>query len=470
MYKYMCKKFACLMIAFTLLLGPALPVLHAETSDEPSAWAKADVEQAQEHQLVPYSLTDHYSQNITREEFSEALVLLYTALTDEEPKALSTSYPFKDVSNTDVFIAFDLGLVKGTSATTFSPDEKITREQMAVMLLNLMKKTGMDSKLSANATVAFADAKDVASWAADAVATLGASEVMQGSQSASGLLFQPKQSTSREQAIVLVNRIYNKYGVRFVKDEDDLLDAVEAQQPFAIKDARTKEIYDKATEIIAKVITPEMSEYDKELAIHNYLLLNVAYDYDNYQNNTIPTDSYSPYGALLKGTAVCQGYAETAKLLLNMAGIEAHIVSGTANGGGHAWNKVKIGGEYYNLDVTWDDPVPDVAGRLTYSYFNVTDEELRADHTWEDELPAADKTTYNYYEVNHLTVNSPQELSARIAAAIAAGATSVTVKLNYVPDKSFNPFFVIPTGSKISGYSYSSSSNHKVYTYTFRYK
>ncbi|MCM3162593.1 transglutaminase domain-containing protein [Metabacillus litoralis] len=140
----------------------------------------------------------------------------------------------------------------------------------------------------------------------------------------------------------------------------------------------------KANQIISKTITPGMSEYQKVKAIHDYLVLNTAYDYDNYLRGSLPEDSYNVYGALIKGTAVCEGYTEAMIYLLSKLNIETLYVTGTGNGEAHAWNKVKIDGAWYNVDATWNDPVPDKKGYVRYDYFLVTDSELAKDHNWDN--------------------------------------------------------------------------------------
>ncbi|HEY5587048.1 MAG TPA: stalk domain-containing protein [Ruminiclostridium sp.] len=156
-------------------------------------------------------------------------------------------------------------------------------------------------------------------------------------------------------------------------------------------------VVNKMKDIISKVIKEDMTDYEKELAIHDYLVLNYKYDYDNYLKDTIPSQSYTSYGLLINGTGVCQAYAETTKLLLNAVGIECEMVTGTANGGDHAWNIVELDNEYYMLDVTWDDPVPDEQGKVRHNYFNVTTDQLSQDHIWDrSNWPIANGTKYHY--------------------------------------------------------------------------
>lgn len=166
-------------------------------------------------------------------------------------------------------------------------------------------------------------------------------------------------------------------------------------------DSQDKIVINEANKIINSIIKPNMTDYEKELAIHNYIILNSEYDYLNYLNGTIPYESYTIYGLLINRRGVCQAYSETTKLLLNMVGIECEIVSGVANSDSHEWNMVKLDDEYYMLDVTWDDPYPDEKGNISYTYFNITDKELDKTHKWnKSKWPKASGTYYNYYKYN----------------------------------------------------------------------
>ena len=101
------------------------------------------------------------------------------------------------------------------------------------------------------------------------------------------------------------------------------------------------------------------SEYDKIKAIYDYIADKVYYDYDEASSPTLrnPT-SYTAYAAMINNKSVCQGYALLFYRMCNQAGISCRIVTGTAMGSNgrenHAWNIVRLGGKYYNVDVTWD--------------------------------------------------------------------------------------------------------------------
>ncbi len=151
----------------------------------------------------------------------------------------------------------------------------------------------------------------------------------------------------------------------------------------------------KSVEIVGTYIKEDMPPYMKEYLIHEYIVKNCKYATD-YNTNPDP-DYYMAYGALVEGKAVCNGYAYATKLLLDLCGIENHIVMGTSKGIGHAWNLVKLDNDYYHLDTTWDDPVTfDGLDYNTHEYYNLSDSEISKDHIWETQkYPSATGSTYD---------------------------------------------------------------------------
>ncbi|ABS20839.1 MULTISPECIES: S-layer homology domain-containing protein [Bacillus cereus group] len=155
--------------------------------------------------------------------------------------------------------------------------------------------------------------------------------------------------------------------------------------------------------IVQSIIQSGMDDHERVKAIHDYVVKHIAYDTSYH--------AYTAYEALANRSAVCQGYALLTYQLLKEAGIDNHIVTGTGNGEPHAWNLVKIDNKWYHLDTTFDDPIPDEQGRVMYSYFNVTDEQLSKDHQWNrNAYPTA---TTNYYNelINKVSAGSPKSAS-----------------------------------------------------------
>lgn len=148
-------------------------------------------------------------------------------------------------------------------------------------------------------------------------------------------------------------------------------------------------------------VSDRPTKLEKIIAAHDYLIENCAYNwivgtwtaYDNTYNPQLypkkDDEVYSAYGALVNGDAVCQGYALAFKLLLDEMGINTVITSSDPMN--HAWNLVELDGEWYHVDVTWDDPTPDRPNGGSYSYFMLSDttiEELGKEkgqnhHGWE---------------------------------------------------------------------------------------
>lgn len=192
-------------------------------------------------------------------------------------------------------------------------------------------------------------------------------------------------------------------------------------------------LLDVAQSIIVQIISPTMSDYEKELAIHDYIIKTTSYDYDRLGNGTIPDHSYTAAGVLINKTGVCEGYSEATKLLLNLVGIECEIVTGLAeNNVPHAWNIVKIDGAWYMLDTTYDDPITfDNNGNrvetLSYDYFNVTSNTLMKDHSWEtNKWPLAYSTKYNYYVYSNQVINSYSEFKTYVINELKAGSKEIT--------------------------------------------
>ena len=142
-----------------------------------------------------------------------------------------------------------------------------------------------------------------------------------------------------------------------------------------------KALYDKVISLAKKL--KGKSEYETVKNIHDHLVSNIAYP-QSWSGNGVHSLNY----ALNKGGCVCDGYAKAFYFLCKADGIESMIVGGTATDEygteSHAWNKVKVNGKWYTIDVTWDDPFPDDPGVVRYDYFLITDEDIARNHKWDD--------------------------------------------------------------------------------------
>ncbi len=135
---------------------------------------------------------------------------------------------------------------------------------------------------------------------------------------------------------------------------------------------KTKEIVDKIPVSAPNII--------KEKLIHDYLADNVVYDYAAAEKAKKGYydihHQWDLYGAIVEGISVCEGYSKAFMFLCHLVGINAMTVSGYS-GEDHMWNEVNIDGEWYMVDVTWDD---DKKYGALDRYFNVTTNELSETH------------------------------------------------------------------------------------------
>lgn len=190
------------------------------------------------------------------------------------------------------------------------------------------------------------------------------------------------------------------------------------------------QILDKASQIYSEVVTDDMSEYEKELALHDYLIANCSYDSGALRAIPKPSEnSDNPYGALVNGQAICKGYTTTFYLFMGMAEIPCIIIhSADTDGEEHAWNAVQLDGDWYYVDATWDDPVPDVDGRLIeHTYFNVSKKFMLEKHVLSDSDPETASTKYSYSAQQAIEITSLDELSGVFDAAFERHADSADV-------------------------------------------
>ena len=207
-----------------------------------------------------------------------------------------------------------------------------------------------------------------------------------------------------------------------------------------------KKIDAEADKLIAQA-DKKSSVFDKLKVFHDYLVLNSTFK----QNEDIYGWNASIYNAFVRtdgqSDIQCAGYAKAMLYLCNKADIPCMVVSGTNKAGNsHAWNKVKVEGEWYNLDCTWDDPVLAKAETdyIRYNYFLVPDKWINnithfnintrtvdTDTFKYYDPPAATATAQNYFIKNGYVYNDKESaekaLKAQIDTAVANGTTVTQV-------------------------------------------
>lgn len=375
---------------------------------------------------------------------AQATVMLTRLLGAEaEAKARHYSHPFTDAGWAGDYIgyAYTNKITTGMSKTTFGSDELVTAAQFVTLVLRALGHTEVDWQspwdlakevgLSYSARDAFTRGKmALICYSALSCEISGTGRTLRQKLSADGVLkntgFTPGpippvvdkrfSVTSGKEALEKLELATNARmaSVTLVVSEDlleECLAAVEVTADFpecrgynvsySSKTVFVDPIYTDAAEIMgfldgrravfsennaqtlaaaqqihASIVTPGMSEYDQVKAIHDYLVHHITYDGGSDDR------ACSAAGALVDGRAVCDGYAAAFDLMCYLSGIECVRVTGWANGR-HAWNKVKVDGNWYNVDVTWDDPVS-YRPMLVYDYFLISDSAISRDHRQND--------------------------------------------------------------------------------------
>ncbi len=161
---------------------------------------------------------------------------------------------------------------------------------------------------------------------------------------------------------------------------------------------KEKETLDMASAVLKEIITEDMSPYEKEKAVYDWMTTKLSYDTGILQ--VIPrteSDCDNPYGVLKYHNAVCVGYATTFRLFMQMLDIPCMVVHNKSLI--HTWNLVQLDDAWYHVDIYSDQ---DVGG---YANFNMNDELAANNYDWDrDFFPAATALTYNYGYQNRVIV------------------------------------------------------------------
>jgi len=176
----------------------------------------------------------------------------------------------------------------------------------------------------------------------------------------------------------------------------------------------------EAVQDLLKRIPKNASDFEKELFVHDAIISACEY------TNTGAPEESSAYGALVEKKASCEGYARAMKLMMDALGIPCYLVGGSASDDdghrqNHMWNIVSIGGEYYHVDLTWDDPLSqDKRSDLRYVYFNLSDTQISRTHTDFQSVNPCTASAANYFVKKQLLFKSyDKAVRSRIAAALS---------------------------------------------------
>ena len=177
--------------------------------------------------------------------------------------------------------------------------------------------------------------------------------------------------------------------------------------------------------LISEINNNCTTDYDKELFVHDWFVDNVTYLKDS---GSIKRSEFTAYGAIVDRKAVCMGISKAVSLILNKVGVDCGTYSDESSN--HIWNIIKIDGDDYHLDVTWDIPNEKPAPYRNYDFFNITDADMNKFHKIGVGLQFT-ATKYNWYIKNGYAVYCSEDiLEIMKNKSISHG--------NYLPLRIFN--------------------------------
>ena len=199
-------------------------------------------------------------------------------------------------------------------------------------------------------------------------------------------------------------KVGGQYEIRSTKD---ISDAYKSGDDSKLSDA-DKETLKTASDILKKIIKDGDSDYQKELAVYEWMYENIGQGQSTVV--TLPAASgsdFTPQGVLVSKQAVCVGYATTFRMFMQMLGMDCHIVHNDY----HSWDLVKLDdGNWYHVDI-----YTDVSGKSEFQNFNMTDATAKTGYDWDTAaLPAADGIRYTYAVQSNTKVSDLTSVVARV--------------------------------------------------------
>lgn len=196
---------------------------------------------------------------------------------------------------------------------------------------------------------------------------------------------------------------------------------------------KISELNSKINSIVSGV-SSNLSDFEKELSIHDKIgELTTYYRYEN--EDDIPFSCHTIYGTLISNTAVCDGFTKALQITLDKVGIETIFVTGSLENESHAWNLVKLDGEWYHLDLTSNKSLDKTTNNdkiVIHSYFNVTTNDIKNTHVISNEnnLPVANSTKYNYYIYKNKNITKYDNFDSKIKTILSNNSDSNIAEFN----------------------------------------
>ena len=202
--------------------------------------------------------------------------------------------------------------------------------------------------------------------------------------------------------------------------------------------AQERAVDEEVKRVLSSLNIEEKDDYTKAKLIHDYIVKNIKYDYS--------LNNHSAYNAIINKSVVCQGFASLTYKMFKEAGLNVRAICGIGNGGPHAWNIVKLGSKFYNVDNTWDACYSE-SGGIRYDWFlkhnnnfpkHYRDSEYNT-YSFNQKYPMATES-YKYNSVTTISLNT-NDLKMNI------GDTE-KIKASLYPSNATNKSITYESGNK----------------------
>lgn len=182
----------------------------ASAVEQPSNWAEVSISRLQSEKRLDTSVFKDYKENITRSEFAYLIYNLYEEITEQSFKEIQYKNPEASFTDTDDYYVKEVaksGIISGYGSGLFGPHDKITREQMAKLYINMLKEA--DANLDRDVeSVSFKDSWKVSPWAMESVKISNKMGIIQG---VGENLIDPQGNSTKEASLVVYTRIVDKF-------------------------------------------------------------------------------------------------------------------------------------------------------------------------------------------------------------------------------------------------------------------
>lgn len=322
------------------------------------------------------------------------------------------------------------GEVLTAPAETTVPAETLSNEQIAEMMTTVTTQAPVDYNPAVDSATRYAyntlDDDEKALYDAIVGAATNMSQKIMGTQ-----------NVSMEKWAKVYGMVYNQEPQIFWLHPKLKVGRLYFTEKDSAKIAEMQKEIDATADKLVKEASGKSSTYEKIKVFHDYLVYNSTFELADDPYNASIYNAFSG-GEGSQGNIQCAGYARAMQYLCDKSGIDCMVITGNNEAGStHAWNKVKVDGEWYNLDATWDDPIlatPDYK-YIKYNYFLVPDSWVNDKTHFNINIkklsdtsytyftpPAATATAENYFIKNGLVYNDADSADKAIKAELDKAA------------------------------------------------